>query len=301
MIIATLAAVDVIWGLFSDKPLLPYISANAPQWAQILLAILFVAICIFCVGIVRKVYRQTKIPPQPEIEKKNLTDTLTAMHRRLIELQKEKASHTNVSREELKKVLPTLAARVGVIELEDWPEFVHEIEVKVSQATPPKPRMNLRGKFNFKRWAKLNEQWKEQVYFSASSVIAKAKDELFHTKEWTLGDCIKVSNWLDGYDWGIKELRDNDLQWKPLYESIDNRLRIDDTLGALIKEHIDLSYVYNSSCLIIYYSGKFKDDIYSLILYEALMGSPMSPEQADIDLNKVLGKIEKRLQEMANE
>jgi uncharacterized membrane protein len=60
MIIATLAAIDVIWSLFSDDPLLPYISAKAPQWVQIFLAILFVAICIFCIVIVVKVYRQTQ-------------------------------------------------------------------------------------------------------------------------------------------------------------------------------------------------------------------------------------------------
>jgi hypothetical protein len=148
----------------------------------------------------------------------------------------------------------------------------------------------------------LKEEYKEQVYHSALLVAREVKDELLHTKEWVLADCIKVSEWLDGYGWGIKELRDNDQQWKPLYESIDNQLRIDDTLNVLIKEHIDLSYIYNSGCLIIHYSGKFKkDDIYSLILYEALMGSPMSPEQADMDLTKVLGRIEGRLKEMGNE
>ncbi len=301
MIVATLAAVDVIWSLISDEPFLPYISTKAPQWVQIMLAIIFIAICIFCIVIVVKVYRQTKAPPKPEVEKKNLTDTLTAMHRRLIELQQEKALHTDVSLEQLKKALPALADRAGAVKLEDWPKFKQETQLRILKTIPPKPRMNLGGKFNYKKWARLKEEYKERVYHSALLVTREVKDELFHTKEWALADCIKVSEWLDGYGWGVKELRDNDQQWKPLYESIDNQLRIDDTLNVLIKEHIDLSYIYNSGCLIIHYSGKFKkDDIYSLILYEALMGSPMSPEQADMDLTKVLGRIEGRLKEMNN-
>jgi hypothetical protein len=301
MIIATLAAVDVIWGLFSDEPLLPYISANAPQWVRVLLAILFVAICIFCMVIVRKVYRQTKIPPQPEIEKKSLTDILTAMHRRLIELQREKAAHTKVSFEVFKKVLPTLAYRMDKVEQEEWSAFENDIKSKIRQAIPPKPYISIRGRFNFKKWARLNAQWKERVYLRASFIAREAKDELFNAKNWTLADGMKIAEWADGYGWGIKELRDNDPQWKGLYESIDNHLRIDDVLGGLIKDHIDVSHVYNNITLMVHISDKFKDDIYSLILYEALVGGPMSPEQVDMGLNEILGKIEKRLKEMADE
>jgi hypothetical protein len=278
---------------------LPMIIPSTPYNGVIIIIIgLAVSVPLFIWAY--RLYRRQKSIPQPPKEaiKLNLPDTLTAMHRRLIELQKEKASHTNVSLEQLKKALPTLADRAGAVKLEDWPAYKHEIQLRILKASPPKPRMSLRGKFNFKRWARLNEEYKEQVYHSALLVTREAKDELFHTKEWTLADCIKVSEWLDGYGWGVKELRDNDQQWKPLYESISNRLRTDDVLNVLIKEHIDLSYIYNSGCLIIHYSSKFKkDDIYSLILYEALMGSPMSPEQADMDLTKVLGRIEERLKE----
>ena len=298
MILTALLAVQGIWGLVSEEPLLPYILANFPRWAQITLAITFVAMCVFCAVIVVKVYRQTKtrVKPKPEIEKKSLTDTLTAMHRRLIELQKEKASHTNIGRGQLKKVLPTLADRMGTVKHEDWPKFEREMESRIRQASPPRPYISFRGRFNFRRWAKVKEEWKDQVYRSASSVARKARDELLNIKEWTLADGIKVAEWLDGYDWGIKKLRDDDLQWKALYESIDSYL-IDDILRGLIKEHIDLSHVYNNITLIIHYSSKFKDDIYSLMLYEALVGSPMSPEQVDMGLNEVLGKIEKRLKE----
>ena len=217
-----------------------------------------------------------------------------------MELQKEKAAHTKVSFEVFKKVLPTLADRMDTVKHEDWSTFENDIKSRVLQAIPPKPYMSIRGRFNFKKWAKLNEQWKESAYLSALSIAIKAKDELFNTKRWTLADGMKIAEWADGYGWGIKELRDDDPQWKGLYESIDNRLRIDDVLGGLIKEHIDLSHVYNNITLLVHFSGEFKDDIYSLILYEALVGSPMSPEQVDIGLNEILGKIEKRLEEMNN-
>lgn len=76
MIVATLAAVDVIWSLISNEPLLPYISTKAPRGVQIVLAILFVALCIFCIVIVRKVHRQTKKSPRPKIKEGELTDML---------------------------------------------------------------------------------------------------------------------------------------------------------------------------------------------------------------------------------
>lgn len=298
MIVAILAATQTIWSLFHSEPLLPYVLVKAPQWGKIVLAIAFVAICIFCVAVVVKVYRQTKqskkIEPQ-KIEERDLADTLTTMHRRLIELQKEKATHMKVGFEVFRKILPALAYRLDKITEKEWATFENDIKTKIHQAIPPKPYMSIRGRFNFKKWARLNAQWKERVYLRASSIARKARDELLNTKNWTLADGMKIAEWADGYGWGIKELRDNDPQWKGLYESIDNRLRIDDVLGGLIKDHIDLSRLYNNITLLVHISAKFKDDIYSLILYEALVGSPMSPEQVDMGLNEVLGKIEERL------
>ena len=235
-----------------------------------------------------------------ETIKLDLIDTLTAMHRRLIELQKEKEAHMKVGFEVFKKVLPILAHRLDKVKEEEWSTFENDIKSKIRQAIPPKPYMSIRGRFNFKKWARLNKQWKEIVYVRASSIARKAKGELLNTKNWTLADAIKIAEWADGYGWGIKELRDNDPRWKELYESIDNHLRIDDVLGGLIKDHIDVSHVYNNITLMVHISDKFKDDIYSLILYEALVGSPMSPEQVDIGLNEILGKIENRLKEMAD-
>jgi len=293
-------------GIRAVLEILPYTGYPISQglarvlfWLSI--GIVLSGLVLIIIALVRHEQKEPKEKPQTDkIEKESLLDTLTAMHRRLIELQKEKAAHTKVSLGKLKKVLPTLADRMGTVKHEDWPKFEHELKLRIRRACPPRPYMNFRGRFNFRRWAKLKEEWKEEVYRSALSVATKAKDELLHTKEWTLADGIKVAEWLDGYDWGIKKLRDDDARWKALYESIDNYL-IDGVLRDLIKEHIDLSHVYNNMSLIIHYSGKFKHDIYSLMLYAVLVGGPMSPEQVDMGLNEILGKIEKRLKEMDNE
>jgi len=267
----------------------------------ILIIIIGSAISIFFFIWAYKSYKRQRSIPQPlkKVTELDLPDTLTAMHRRLIELQKEKAAHTKVSFEVFKKVLPTLAYRIDKVEEEEWSTFENDIKSKIRQAIPPKPYMSIRGRFNFKKWARLNAQWKERVYLSAISIAKKEKNKLFHTKEWTFDDGIKISEWIDGYKWGVKQLRDNDSQWEELFESISNYLK-DDALRNLIKKHIDFSLMYNNIYLLTDYSGKFKEDIYSLMLHEALVGSPISPEEAEIALGEVLRDIEKRLKEMNN-
>lgn len=113
-------------------------------------------------------------------------------------------------------------------------------------------------------------------------------------------DGAKVSDWLDGYHWGIKELRDNDSQWKALFESISHYLR-DRQLRRLTEKHIDVSLTYNSVCLGTYYSGRFPKSPFSLMLHETLVGSPISPEKAEMALSELLSDIEKRLAELQEE
>ena len=67
---------------------------------------------------------KTRVEPTKEIPKsENLGDTLTAMHRRLMELQKEKAVHTKVSFRQFKKYIPTLAHKMGTVTLSEWAQF----------------------------------------------------------------------------------------------------------------------------------------------------------------------------------
>ena len=276
---------------------LPMIIPSTP-YNGILIIIIGSAISIFLFIWAYKSYKRQRSIPQPlkEVIELDLIDTLTAMHRRLMELQKEKSSHSKVSRSQLKKVLPTLADRMGTVKREDWPKFVRDLEKRIRRASPRRPHISFKRPLSFKRWAK----WKEEARFAALSVAKEAHKELLQSEEWTFEDGIKISKWLDGYDWGVQKLRDNDLQWKGLYESIDNYL-IDDVLRDSIKKHIDLSHIYNNVCLIVHYSGKFKGDVFSVMLYEALIGSPISPEEVDMGLSEILCDIEKRLEEMNNE
>jgi cytochrome b561 len=62
IIVCALAAVLAIWGLVNNEPLLPYV-VKSPQVVQVILAIIFVALCIFGIVIVAKVYRIIKKSP----------------------------------------------------------------------------------------------------------------------------------------------------------------------------------------------------------------------------------------------
>ena len=202
----------------------------------------------------------------------------------------EKASHTKVNAKQLEQVLPTLADRMGTVKLRDWYKFERNVKSRIRRAMP---RRNFRRPFSFIEFAK----WRERVHLVALSVAVQVKEELFQSKEWTFEDGVKISEWLDGYDWGVKKLRDNDPQWKALYESIGHYLK-DEKLRELIERHIDFSYIYNNQSLIVHYSHKFKDNVFSLMLHETLIGSPISPEKAEMALSEVLEQIEYRLGEI---
>lgn len=237
----------------------------------------------------KKEYK-AEIGKEAVTKSENLTETLTAMHRRLEELQKEKAARTKIRLKQLEKVLPALADRMGTVKLEEWPDFEKKVKQRVKQATP---KRNLKRPFSFIERAK----WKESVHFAALSVASKLKDELFQAKKWTFKDGLKVSEWLDGYNWGVKELRDNDPQWKALSESISPYFK-DNVLRKLIGKHIDFSYIHSNVSLIVRYSNRYPRNAFSLMLHETLVGSPISPVEAEMALAEILNKIEKRLAEI---
>ena len=223
-------------------------------------------------------------------KRENLTDTLTVMHRRLVEIQREKASHTKVSAKQLEQVLPTLADRMGIVKSKDWHKFERNLKSRIRRAAP---RRNFRRPFIFIEFVK----WRERVHLRALSVAVEVKEELFQSQEWAFEDGIKISKWLDGYDWGVKKLRDNDPQWKALYESISHYFR-DEELRKLIKRHIDFSYIYNNVSLIVHYSQKFKNNVFALMLHEALIGSPISPVEVQLALGEIISEIKGHVAEM---
>jgi hypothetical protein len=222
----------------------------------------------------------------------SLTDALTAMHRRLVELQKDKASHTEVSYTAWKRVVPTLADTMGVVKLKDWRKFERDVRSRVRRALP---RKHFTRTLNPKRRFIQLAEWRDEAYRVALSVALELKDELVKSRGWTFDDGIKASNWLDGYDWGVKKLRDDDPQWQGLFESISDQLK-EDALRNIIQRHIEFSLMCNNMRLLTYFSSKFKDDVFSIMLHEGLVGSPISPEHVEVALSEILSDIDKRTQ-----
>jgi hypothetical protein len=222
------------------------------------------------------------------IKSKKPTETLTKMHRRLVELQEEKASHTKVEPEQWEKALPMLMDKMDLVKLEDQPKFRKDIKRRIQKRVSPP---SFKQRFNFLEFVK----HRERVRTTGLQVALEVQKELLQSKEeWTIKDVVNIGEWLDARNWGIKELRDKDPQWGTLFKSISHYF-VDAKLRELIDKHIDASYAYNSYCLITHYSRKYAKGSYALMLHEALVGSPISPEKMEIDLSELLGKIEKRL------
>lgn len=233
---------------------------------------------------------KTEISMEKVSKRKHLPDTLIAMHRRLIELQKKKASSINVQAKQLENILPTLADRLGTVNLKDWPKFKRSIKSRIRRVIPRRPKKIWRKPFDIIKW-------REKVHIVAINEAVKMRDELFNSKEWTFKDGLKISEWLDGYDLGVKKLRDNDKQWNALFMSL-NPYFDDKVLRQLIDKNINFSYMYNNISLIIHYSEKWKNNEFSLMLHEALVGSPISPEKAELALGEIQGDITKRFEEI---
>lgn len=242
--------------------------------------------------------REASIETKPIIveQSTNLADTLTAMHRRLVELQNEKLAHTKPSYSQLEEAMPILADKMGAIKIKDWPRYLLDLKSRIRKASPRRPIP--RG-FIVRRdiWIKWQE-WKESVRLIGISIVKEAIAELLKSKEWAWQDGVKISAWMDAHHWGIQDIRDNNQQWKNDFESIGHYLKQDATLRELINEHIETSRFYNDACLIDRYSQRVHKTSLFISLYEAIVESPISPVTAEIHLAKVLGEIEKRLAEI---
>lgn len=258
--------------------------ARALLWLAITAGVFGVALIV--IALVK--HSQKEAEEKPQIEQLNLPDTLTAMHRRLTELQKEKASRTDISYAAWKKAMPTLADRMGIVRLRDWRRFEREVGSRLRRALPRKrfERILDRGKHFVAR-----AKWKDEAHLTALAVASELKDELVRSADWTFDDAIKASNWLDGYDWGVKKLRDDDPQWQGLSQSTSSYLE-NDVLCNTIQRHRDFSLMCNNIRLLTHYSSQYKDDVFSIMLYEALVGSPISPDDVEMALSGILSDME---------
>jgi hypothetical protein len=287
-----LAIVLILFFLRDTSPIKEIVSWATYVW--VVLAALFAGAVILSRWIIKhapshslKKVKATKGSTDIIPKSENLTDTLTAMHRCLVELQKEKASHTKIGYRQWGKIMPTLADRLGIIELKNWAKFQKDVKRRILRASPTR---NFKRRFSFKEFA----EYREKVHLAALSVSSEIKKELFQSKKWTLEDAVNVSEWLDGYHWGVKELRDNDPQWDSLFKSISHFSK-DEKLSELIQKHVDLSYAYNNICLANGYSRNYPKNSFSSMLHETLVGSPISPEKVELSLNEILNEIEIQL------
>jgi len=221
----------------------------------------------------------------------NLTDTLTRMHRRLVELQDEKFSHTKPSYGQIEKALPMLADRMGAVKIEDWPRYLRNLKSRIRRASPHRPisRGSIRQRAT--EWVK----WRERVRLATVSVAKEAKAELLQSKKWAWKDGVKISDWIDEHHWGVQDIRDADQQWKADFESISHYLKQDTRLRELITEHIEMSRFYNDACLINRYSQRLPKTSFLITLHEALVGSPISPVNAEIYLSEISAEIDEQM------
>ena len=281
---------DAVWDLaekIGGKPIAVPHPSLAWYWITIPVGVIMFGVAVWAA----RGKTAVEIQPQVVVNGENLTDTLTAMHRRLVELQKQKASRTKISYRQFEEVIPTLADEMGTVRLRDWPRFNKSVKARIQRAARrpiPSPTWNLRRRFL--EWAK----YRQKLQLAALSVASQLKSELLGSKDWTLEDGVKASEWLDGYNWGVKRLRDNDPLWKSLSASISHYAK-DEALRTLIQKHIDVSYMYNNVSLIVRYSERFPKTSFSWMLHERLVGSPVSPVNMEIALNEVLVEIEKRI------
>lgn len=288
---------DAIWDLAEKiegrQITMPHPNIIWVYWITVPVGIIMFGIAIWAV----KSTKPPKVKEQIVEKSESLTDTLTAMHRRLGELQKEKANSFKVNYKQFEMRMPLLANVMGTVKLKEWHAFERKLESRIRKAIPPQPipRYSYSPRRNFMEWSK----WKQRVYLVGIAVAQEVRGELFESKKWTLADGNKLSDWIDGTGWGIKELRDKDPQWNSNRESITHYLT-DSKLCELIGQHIDFSTFYHNQCLIVSYSKRFAKTSFSMMLHEALVDSPISLEKTERALGEINHQIEQRLLEMAS-
>jgi len=242
-------------------------------WITIPLAIIMVSLVIWAIKSTKPLVVETKTEIIGRSE--HPTDTLTKMHQRMIELKKVRLSH-NINLKQFESVLPTLMYKLGLIELGKWDDTEKSIRKRIKRAV---------GK---------NRKGTRSAYFKAICEASRIKREWLQSQNWTIQDGLKIGEWLDGYNWGLRELRDNDTQWNELWESIKPYL-LDSKLRELIEKHINLSYVYSSTLLVDDYSKKYPRSIRLLMLHETLVGSPINPVKVEFALSEVLAEIKEQM------
>lgn len=201
-----------------------------------------------------------------------LVDTLTEMHKRMIQLKDIRLS-SGANKRRMELALPILMDRLDLIELGKWDDFKKGIIKRAQRGV----------------------QHSSNIFFKVLSVAIKTARDLTGSRQWAIEDADKVAKWLDDQHMGLAELRSADKHWNTLYESI-RPFTLDDRLRVLINKHISLSYDVCAVLLISGYSAKWPNSPWLRFAYTTLVGSPISSVRIDLALSEILGNINKRME-----
>ncbi|MBN1176345.1 MAG: hypothetical protein JXA51_01560 [Dehalococcoidales bacterium] len=259
------------WGISS----MPAVTSWIPSYIIWGLALIWLVIATFY-WIKRR--RHLNIDSKKENASDSLIDTLINLHKQMMHF-KDVRLKQNIDKQAFDDAVPLLFHKWGLVDIGKWDEFEKKTRKSLRKHISKSPKKS--GK----------------RYFEVISAAEQLKKELCESKEWSTEDGMVIGEWLDGLDIGISELRDKDKNWQDMYRNAEPYMR-DEKLRELIDRHISSSYMLSSGSLCIGYSNKIHNKTKTRLLYIALVGSPIRPEQIDLALSEILSDIEKRQQMM---
>ena len=229
---------------------------------------------------------QQKIPDSDICKSNNLSDTLTAMHEEMMCLLSARLKQRFNSRQkkQFNENMPLLFDKLGLVKLSDWDDFTKKMVNRVKRRIPKSPEKREKT------------EWRYKVVGKANEIIKDLAD----SKEWQVEDLVKVSDWLDGLNIGLRELREKDEKWQSLFKKTKPYMT-DPILRGLIYKHISCSYGFCSISLSMSYGSRWAKDSFSKLLYSGMVGSAASPETVDVALSEILEEINNRLKELGKE
>lgn len=244
--------------------------------AYVLFGIAFVwSLYTFVYWLAHKGKKQLETPKG--VEAGNLTNILTDMHRRMGELKGVRLrQHFDPKRFE--DGAPLLFDTLGLIELKDWDTFKKRLTRRLKQRIPKSPEK------------RRNMVWRYKVVAEAKEIVK----ELVNSKQWQIPeDAVTIGKHLDSLDLGLGQSRDRDKQWQSLFEKTKPYV-IDPVLRELIDKHKSYSYAFWSMSLGIDYGRRLPKNSFSQLLYSALVGGKVSPDEMGTALGEILEKITSR-------
>jgi len=217
------------------------------------------------------------IAPQSVNSNLPLTEILTAMHDRMMQL-KDARLRQRFDKKRFEDACPLFFDQLGIVKAGDWDIFERRVARRVKRLVPKSPE-------------KIASMiWRYKVVGEAKEIVK----ELVSSKDWQIDDLVKAGGYLDSIHMGLGELHDNDEQWQDLLK-MARPYMTDSILRGLIDNYISHSYAFCSTLLVISYGNKLPKHEFGRMLCSALTSSNISPDRIEIALGEILEGITKRL------